>query len=196
MTTRGDQGGNADRTVSVMRDHLWTQPQVIVPDLAAEEHVKRITDPATIVYSYTPGAAPTRFLRGLQEGRILGGRAAGGTDVYAPSRGMDPVMGRPTTESVEIGPNATITTFCVVHIGFGENAPPPPFVSALILPDGAAVSLYGTVLGVDYTEVRIGMRVRPVWVEESERTSSFENITHWEPIDEPDVPAEELKGHM
>ncbi|MCZ7628603.1 MAG: hypothetical protein M5U19_05895 [Microthrixaceae bacterium] len=71
-----------------------------------------------------------------------------------PSRGMDPVMGRRTTESVEVGPNATITTFCVVHIGFGENAPTPPFVSALILPDGAAVSLYGTVLGIDHTQVR------------------------------------------
>lgn len=189
-------GNDADRTITPMPDGLWTQPAVTVPDLDSSEHVKRITAPASIVYSYTPGAAPTRFLRGLQEGKILGGRAAGGTDVYVPSRGMDPVMGRVTTESVEVGPNATITTFCVVHIGFGENAPTPPFVSALILPDGAAVSLYGTVLGIDHTEVRIGMRVRPVWVEESMRGSSFENITHWEPIDEPDVPAEQLKGHM
>jgi uncharacterized OB-fold protein len=194
MTDLQDNG--ADRTITPMPEGLWAQPAVTVPDLDASEHVKRITVPANIVYSYTPGAAPTRFLRGLQEGKILGGRAAGGTDVYVPSRGMDPVMGRVTTESVEVGPNATITTFCVVHIGFGENAPTPPFVSALILPDGAAVSLYGTVLGIDHTEVRIGMRVRPVWVEESMRSSSFENITHWEPIDEPDVPAEQLKGHM
>lgn len=196
MSKPTSPGADADRTVAKMLDGLWTQPQVTFPGLDAGEQVKRITDPAAIVYSYTPGAAPSRFLRGLQEGKILGGRATGGTDVYVPSRGMDPVMGRATTESVEVGPNATITTFCVVHIGFGENAPTPPFVSALILPDGAAVSLYGTVLGIDHTEVRIGMRVRPVWVDESERSSSFENITHWEPIDEPDVPAENLKGHM
>ena len=54
----------------------------------------------------------------------------------------------------------------------------------------------GTVLGIPYDEVRIGMRVRPVWLPESERSATFECITHWEPIDEPDVPAEELKGHM
>lgn len=196
MGTRSSQGDDADRTVSQMPDGLWTQPPLLVPDLGAGERVKRITEPASLVYSYTPGTAPTRFLRGLQEGKILGGRATGGTDVYVPSRGMDPVLGRATTETVEVGPNATITTFCVVHIGFGENAPTPPFVSALILADGAAVSLYGTVLGIDHTEVRIGMRVRPVWIEESERSSSFECITHWEPIDEPDVPAEDLKGHM
>lgn len=196
MATRSDPSASADRSITAMPDGLWTQPGVSVPPGGGSEAVRRITVPATIVYDYTPGAAQTRFLRGLQQGKILGERAAGGTDVYVPSRGMDPVLGRATAESVEVGPNATITTFCVVHIGFGENAPEPPFVSALILPDGAAVSLYGTVLGVDHTEVRIGMRVAPVWVEESERGSSFETIRHWEPIDEPDVPAERLKGHM
>ncbi|MCZ7628604.1 MAG: hypothetical protein M5U19_05900 [Microthrixaceae bacterium] len=51
-----------------MRDDLWTQPRVSIPGLAADEHVKRITDPATVVYSYTPGAAPTEFLRGCRRG--------------------------------------------------------------------------------------------------------------------------------
>lgn len=196
MTPRSDIVDISDRSVSEMPGALWSQPEVSVPDVVGEEPVRRLTVPAAIVYDYTPGAAQTRFLRGLQEGRILGERAAGGSDVYVPSRGMDPVLGRATTESVEVGPNATITTFCVVHIGFGQNAPEPPFVSALILPDGAAVSLYGTVLGIDHTDVRIGMRVRPVWKKTEERSASFENIEHWEPIDEPDVPAERLKGHM
>ncbi len=75
--------------------------------------------------------------------------------------------GLPTDEQVEVGPSGTITTFCVVHIGFGENAPPTPFVSALILPDGAAASMYGTVLGIGHEEVRIGMRVQPVWADET-----------------------------
>ncbi len=183
----------SDRTVSTMPDGLWSQPQPQVPDLEGDP-VQRITVPATIVYSYTPGTAPTRFLRGLAEKKILGGRVGPDGDVYVPSRGMDPVLGLPTTEDVEVGPKGTISSFCVVHIGFGEKAPPTPFVSALILPDGAEVSLYGTILGVPLEEVRIGMRVEPVWADEL--TTSFENITHWEPIDEPDVPAEQLKGHM
>ena len=193
MGERDDPAG--DRSVAAMPEGLWTQPPVEVPEIDMEQ-VRRVTEPATLVYTYTPGLAQTRFLRGLQEGRILGERAEGATDVYVTGRGMDPVLGRATTESVEVGPNATVTAFCVVHIGFGEKAPPTPFVSALIRPDGAAVSLYGTVLGIPYDEVRIGMRVRPVWLPESERSATFECITHWEPIDEPDVPAEELKGHM
>jgi uncharacterized OB-fold protein len=187
---------DSDRVIATMPSGLWSQPQPSTPDLGDGEPVQRIRVPAAIVYDYTPGLAPTRFLRGMAEGRLLGERAGPDTDVYVPSRGMDPVLGLPTTEQVEVGPNATISSFCVVHIGFGENAPPTPFVSALILPDGAAVSMYGTVLGIGHEDVRIGMRIRPVWAPAADFATSHENITHWEPIDEPDVPAEQLKGHM
>lgn len=186
---------DSDRTVSTMPTDLWSQPQPTGVDVGADP-VRRITVPATMVYRYTPGTSPTRFLRGLQNKQILGGRAGSDGDVYVPSRGMDPVLGLPTDEEVAVGPKATISAFCIVHIGFGEKAPPTPFVSALILPDGAAVSLYGTVLGIEHDKVRIGMRIAPVWVDDDELSSSFENIKHWEPIDEPDVPAEQLKGHM
>ena len=106
------------------------------------------------------------------------------------------MCGLPTTTQVEVGPKATVTSFCVVHIGFGVNAPPTPFVTAMILPDGAAVSLYGPIQEIPYDEVRIGMRVEPVWVDDDQLTTSFENIKWWRPIDEPDVAAELLKGHM
>ena len=84
----------------------------------------------------------------------------------------------------------------MVHIGFGVNAPPTPFCSALVLLDGAAVSVYGTVQEIPYDQVRIGMRVEAVWVPDEDLAADFESIKWWRPIDEPDVPAEDLKGHM
>ena len=185
-----------DRVVSELPTDLWTQPAVTTPDLGDGEPVQRLRLPASLPYRYNPGAAPTRYLRGLKEKKILGERSPTSGDVYVPSRGMSPTEGLPTTEQVEVGPKGSISSFCVVHIGFGVNAPPTPFVSALILPDGAAVSLYGTLLEVPIEDVRIGMRVEPVWVPDDQLTTSSENITHWRPIDEPDVPAESLKGHM
>ncbi len=186
----------SDRTLSTMPTDVWSQPSVDVPDLGGVEQVQRITVPASMRYDYSPGLTQTRFLRALEEKRILGERTPGHEDVYVSHRGVDPVTGLPTTEEVEVGPHATITAFCVVHIGFGVNAPPTPFVSALFLPDGAAVSLYGTVGGISHEDVRIGMRVEPVWVDDADLTTSMENIRYWRPIDEPDVPAEQLKGHM
>jgi len=185
-----------DRSVSVLPDGLWTQPVADVPGGDGEDPVRRLTGPASMRYDYTPGLAQSRVLRGLAEKKILGERCPVTGDVYVPPRGVSPVSGLRTTEQVEVGPSATITAFCVVHIGFGVNAPPTPFVSALFLPDGAAVSLYGTMGEVSHEDVRIGMRVEPVWVDDDQLTTSMENIRYWRPIDEPDVPADELKGHM
>ncbi len=187
---------DADRSVSVLPDGLWQQPAVSLPDLGDVEPVQRVCMPASMRYDYTPGVAQTRFLRGLADKKLLGELDPATGDVYVGVRGVAPVSGVRTTESVEVGPKATITSFCVVHIGFGVNAPPTPFVSALFLPDGAVVSLYGTVLEIPHDQVRIGMRVEPVWVDDDQLTTSMENIKYWRPIDEPDVPAEQLKGHM
>ncbi len=185
-----------DRSVSTLPEGLWTQPVPSVPVDLGDDPVQRQVVPASMRYDYSPGLATSRFLRGLAEKRILGERCPETGEVYVPPRGVSPVSGLRTTEQVEVGPKATITSFCVVHIGFGVNAPPTPFVSALFLPDGAAVSLYGTMGEIAHDEVRIGMRVEPVWVDDADLTTSMENIRYWRPIDEPDVPAEQLKGHM
>ena len=185
--------------ISSMPEGLWSAPE---PDTSAldapddVEDIQRIRVPWSLTYRYNPGAAPSRFLRGLADKKILGERCPTTGDVYVPPRGMSPVAGLPTTEQVELGHTGTVTSFCVVHIAFGENAPETPFCTALILPDGAAVSVYGPIQEVPYDQVRIGQRVEAVWVDDDDLTTSFENIKWWRPIDEPDVPADELKGHM
>lgn len=178
---------------------LWTQPAIdtsAIDGLTDAETIKRVRIPASISYNYIPGLAPTRFLRGLAEKKILGERCQTTGDVYVPPRGVSPIDGLPTVEQVELPHKGTVASFCVVHIGFGVNAPPTPFCSALVLLDGAAVSVYGPVQEVPYDQVRIGMRVEPVWVDDDQLAPSFESIKWWRPIDEPDVPAESLKGHM
>jgi uncharacterized OB-fold protein len=186
-----------DRIEATLPDGLWTQPEVSVPEgVITEEAVQRICIPARLEYTYRPGTAQSRFLFALKEKKILGGVCPESGDVYTPPRGISPVAGKRTTEYVEIGPKATVSAFCVVHIGFGVNAPEPPFVSALILPDGAAVSLYGLIQEIPYDQVRIGMRLEPVWVDDDDLDTSFENIRWWRPIDEPDVDPALLKGHI
>lgn len=180
-------------------DGLWTQPEVdftAVPALDGIEPIQRVRLPASISYDFIPGLAPTRFLRGLAQKKILGEKCPVSGDVYVPPRGVSPVAGLPTTEQVELPHKGSIASFCVVHIGFGTNAPPTPFCSALILLDGASVSVYGPIQEIEHDKVRIGMRVEPVWVDDADLSTSFESIKWWRPIDEPDVPAESLKGHM
>ena len=119
---------------------LWSQPALdtsAVAVLGAVEPVQRVRIPADLVYDFIPGLAPTRFLRGLAEKKIFGERCPETGDVYVPPRGTSPTCGLRTTEQVELSDKGTVASFCVVHIGFGTNAPPTPFCSALVLLDGA-----------------------------------------------------------
>lgn len=178
---------------------LWSQPAIDTSAVAVLGHVEpvqRVRIPAELVYDFIPGLAPTRFLRGLAEKKIFGELCPETGDVYVPPRGTAPSCGLRTIKQVELSHSGTVTTFCVVHIGFGTNAPPTPFCSAMVLLDGASVSLYGPIQEIPHDQVRIGMRVEAVWADDSELSTSFESIKWWRPIDEPDVPAEELKGHM
>ncbi|NLA35048.1 MAG: hypothetical protein GX868_05090 [Actinobacteria bacterium] len=189
----------SDTQISQLPEGLWTQPAIdasAVAELEGTDAIQRVRLPASIKYDFVPGIATTRFLRGLKEKKILGEREADSNDVYVPPRGMSPTSGKPTTVQVELPHKGSVASFCVVHIGFGVNAPPTPFVSALVLLDGACISVYGPLQEVDYDKVRIGMRVEPVWVDDDQLDTSFENIKYWRPIDEPDVDAESLKGHM
>ena len=116
--------------------------------------------------------------------------------MYIPPRGVSPVAGLPTTEQVELGTDGTVVSFCVVNLDFTGNAQEIPYVSALILVDGSDIPIYGLVREIPYDQVHTGLRVGPVWVEDAELTTSFENIRWWAPNGEPDVPTEQLADYV
>lgn len=177
---------------------LWSQPEIDTSavGLGDVEAVQMYRTPATLNYDYTPGIATTRFLRAIKEKRLVGERCPETGKVYVPPRGVSPVSGLPTTEQVELGLDGTMVSYCVVNLDFTGNAQEIPYVSALILVDGSDLPIYGLVREIPYDEVRVGLRLRSVWVEPSEMTTSFENIKWWAPNGEPDVPTSELSDYV
>lgn len=180
-------------------DGIWYQPAVdasAVPALAGAEPVLRQRIPARLSYEYTPGAAPSRFLRALKDKRIIGERCPETGKVYVPPRGMSPVAGKPTEEQVELGHGGVVVGFCVVNIQFTGNVNEVPYVSALIVPDGADISIYGLIQEIPFDQVRTGMRVRSVWVDDDQLDTSFENIKWWAPSGEPDADPATYAEHL
>lgn len=178
---------------------VWSQPAVnmsAVADLESVEAVRSVRAFASMTYDYTPGVATTRFLRAIKEKRLVGERCSETGKVYIPPRGVSPVSGLPTTEQVELGLDGTVVSFCVVNLDFTGNAQEIPYVSALILVDGSDIPIYGLVREIPYNEVQPGLRLKSVWVEDSELTTSFENIKWWAPNGEPDVPASDLADYI
>ena len=162
----------------------------------APETIKSIVTPSRLEYDFTPGEATTRFLRGMQEGRILGQRCPECSKVYVPARGSCPRCGIPTQEEVEVNGKGTVTTFCVVRVPSENIELKLPYTAAHILLDGADIPFFALIQECDAENVRMGMRVEAVWAPKEQWGPTFENIRYFRPIDEPDVPFDEFKEHL
>ncbi len=160
----------------------------------SDEPVTGIAVPIRLEYEVNAGVAASKYLRGMAEGRILGQRAVDSDKVYVPPRGSDPTTGAPTEIEVEVGPNGTVTTFCVTNIpGLSELAPPVPYVSAQILLDGSNTPWLGLVQGLPVDDVRMGLRVRAVWDENLRPDARC--LKWFEPNGELDAPYESYREY-
>ena len=156
------------------------------------EPVTMITTPVRLEYRYTPGVAMSRFLRHIEQGKIVGQRCSKCGKVYVPPRsGACPRCGVPIEEEVPVADTGTVTTFCIVNVPFAGSIP-IPYVAGLILLDGADIPISYLLQEVEADEVRMGMRVQAVWVDESERRPHMESIKYFKPNGEPDVPVAEV----
>jgi len=161
------------------------------------EAVQRIRTPIGIQYSWSAGRGTTAHLEGLIEGRLVGARCPScGNVVFPPRNGTCAKCGVLLGETVEVGPGGTITTFCIVNVPFLGQKITPPYVAATILLDGSDLGVQHLIQECDATEVRMGMRVEPVWRDRSEWGPSLENITHFRPSGEPDAPFDSYAGHL
>ncbi|GHC46690.1 OB-fold nucleic acid binding domain-containing protein [Streptomyces cinnamoneus] len=148
---------------------------------AFADPVTTLTTPARLDYTYAPGRAQTRYLHALAGRRILGERCPSCRRVCVPPRGACPTCGVATAEHVEVGPRGTVTTFCVVNIKAKGLDIDVPYVYAHIALDGADLALHARIGGIPYDEVRMGMRVEPVWTDDSRHPD------HYRPAPEPDA---------
>lgn len=162
-------------------------------DTDPNEPVTSIITPSRVEYMYTPGEAPTRFLRNLAKGKIIGQQCPKCEMVYVPVRGGCARCGVPMTKDVEVKDTGTLVTYSIIRVPSSNIDLELPFVGGQVLLDGAHIAFHCLIRNVDVDAVRMGMRVKAVWKPESEWTTSFENIQHFEPLDEPDVPAEAYK---
>ena len=149
-----------------------------------------IITPVRLHYEHTASPGESAYLRGLAEGRLLGQRCGVCGQVYVPPRGTCPADGVPTHDEVELPDSGTVTSFCIVNVGYpGQRVRLRPYVAAAVLLDGADIAFQHLILGCDPGDVRMGMRVRAVW-------SDSGSVSHFAPTGEPDAPYETYARHL
>ncbi|MFD3755661.1 Zn-ribbon domain-containing OB-fold protein [Streptomyces sp. NPDC058622] len=177
----------ADR-IGAITDIACFEPHEGAADAGAAPHdgvfadaVTGIVAEARLDYTYSPGRAQTAYINALAERKTVGERCPSCRKVYVPPRGACPTCGVATTDQVEVGPAGTVTTYCIVNIKARNLDIEVPYVYAHIALDGAGLALHGRIGGIPYDQVRMGLRVEPVW------TEGGRHPDHYRPTGEPDA---------
>ncbi len=137
--------------------------------------------PVTVAFDYTRSTGPVigRFLTGLRDGVVVGGRTSTG-EVVVPPLEFDPVTHEATTEFVEVASVGTVTSWTWVPEPVKDQPFDRPFAFALVTLDGADVPLLHALDVPSPADVSTGMRVRVRWA--AERTGAITDIEAFEPL--------------
>ena len=115
--------------------------------------VTMLVVPSSIEIQHTASAPESRFLRALEQGKLLAARTGDGGKVYFPPKEADPATGKELDQFVELGDTGTVTTFAIINIPFPGQRIKPPYVAAYILLDGADIPFLHLVTEIDAADV-------------------------------------------
>ena len=137
--------------------------------------------PVTVSFDYTRSTGPVvgRFLSGLRDGVVVGGRTASG-EVVVPPLEFDPVTHEATTDFVEVSSVGTVTSWTWVPEPVKGQPFDRPFAFALVTLDGADKPFLHALDVASPADVSTGMRVRVRWA--AERTGHITDIASFEPL--------------
>lgn len=135
-----------------------TTPSPPLPNLHADMAVE---------FNYTRSLGPilSRFMSGLKQRQILGGRLSDGRIVVPPPE-YDPTSHAPVTELVPVSSHGVVTTWSWVPEPLADQPSTQPFAYAHILLDGADAPMLHAVKVDEAAQMASGMRVAAVWADE------------------------------
>jgi uncharacterized protein len=142
---------------------------------------RTLSAPVTVAFDYTRSTGPVlgRFLSGLRDGVVVGGRTSQGKVVVPPPE-YDPVTHASIDDFVEVADTGTVTSWSWVPEPVKGQPFDRPFAFALVTLDGADAPLLHA-LDVDTPDdVHTGMRVRIRW--RVERAGAITDIECFEPV--------------
>jgi uncharacterized protein len=137
-------------------------------------------------YAWDTGVAIGSYLASFREGVILGSRCTQCEKIVVPPRVVCEWCFRPMEEYVPLQDTGTVNTFSLCYVTWDVQRITEPEIPAVIEIDGAS-PLHGILhkLGeVDPQKVRVGMRVKAVWLPPEERQGAVTDIAYFKPIEE------------
>src|SRR4051812_47684921 len=143
---------------------------------------RTLSAPVTVAFDYTRSTGPVlgRFLTGLRDGILVGGRTSDGKVVVPPPE-FDPVTHEQLTDFVEVAPTGTVTSWSWVSEPVKGQPLDRPFAFVLVTLDGADTPLLHALDVASPSDVSTGMRVQVRWSED--RVGAITDIACFEPLE-------------
>src|SRR5690349_2322135 len=154
---------------------------------------RTLSAPVTVAFDYTRSTGPVlgRFLTGLRDGQVVGGRTSDGK-VAVPPPEFDPVTHEAVTDFVDVEPTGTVTSWTWVSEPVAGQPFSRPFAFVLVTLDGADVPFLHALDVTSPDQVSTGMRVQVRWAEE--RVGAITDIAFFEPAKESGVQPSSTSG--
>ncbi|MEB3765215.1 MAG: Zn-ribbon domain-containing OB-fold protein [Desulfurococcales archaeon] len=146
-------------------------------------------------YSFSAGIAQTKFLEGLKKGKIIGVKCPSCGRVYVPPRAFCEYCHVPMNEYVELPGTGEIHTAVISYISTFRQRMDKPEIVGVVKLDAPGYTkesyefagLFHRFCGITEEDVisgkAIGMKVKPRWKPENERTGSVTDIECFEPVE-------------
>ena len=133
-------------------------------------------------YIYTTGIAGEKFFIALRdEEKFLVTRCEKCDITYLPPRMYCEICFESLEEYVEVPTSGTVDTFTLTHEDMAAKRLDKPVVVAFIRIDKTNGGLIHQLGEVDAGDVKIGMRVVPVFEEKSKRSGGLKDIKYFKP---------------
>lgn len=167
-------------------------PRGVELDAGAFERATQTRWRPNAKYAWSAGEAMSRFLRELQEGRLVARECRRCGRVLFPPRMFCELCFRPTDAWRRIEDTGTIETFSISYIDQDARRIQEPVFVGVVSLDGASPGMgimhyFGEIPRDPGQEhgwgIRIGMRVKAVWKPAGERVGSILDIRHFKPLD-------------
>ncbi|MBI4615094.1 MAG: SCP2 sterol-binding domain-containing protein [Planctomycetes bacterium] len=143
--------------------------------------MRHIRQTVAVRYGWSCGKNLTLFYRETRDRkRFVGRRCPKCRAVHVPPVEVcGKCFARCEEGLVEVGPGGRLDSWTTVHLPFPGQPTEPPYVFAMIQLDGSNTLLSHRVAGAQEEDLRIGMRVEPVWSEE--RKGNLHDVLYFRP---------------
>jgi len=133
--------------------------------------------------TYSAGAVLSRFLIELRDNeRIMGTRCPACNLVYVPARSVCRECFGQLSEWVEVSQQGTLLTYTVACEPNPVQPSPVPIIYGIVQLFGADTGFVHMLGEVDPEQVKVGMKVRPVFKVKEERQASILDIKYFKPV--------------